>query len=133
VIFKDFSFNPTILLLGFPVAVIGVGLISLSAGLIFSVLTAKYRDLANLVELCIRLLFFITPILYPLSFINKDFQWIVNLNPLTPMFELSRLSLFGEGSISSSQLLYTGIFLVSVASIGIALFNKQGRKLMDVI
>jgi lipopolysaccharide transport system permease protein len=133
VLFKDFSFKPGLLLLGFPLAVIGVGLISLSAGLIFSVLTAKYRDLANLVELCIRLLFFITPILYPLSSINKDFQWIVNLNPLTPLFEFSRLSLFGEGSILPAQLAYTGIFLVIAALSGIALFNKQGRKLMDVI
>ena len=133
VMLKGFEFKPSFLLLGFPVAVIGVGLISMSAGLIFSILTAKYRDLANLVDLCIRLLFFITPILYPLSSINKSFQWLINLNPLTPLFELSRLSLFGEGSISASQLLYTGMFILILGLTGIALFNKQGHKLMDVI
>lgn len=132
-LFSNFEFTFGLHLLGFPIAVLGVGLISLSMGLIFSVITAKYRDIANLVDLCVRLLFFITPILYPLSFVNKQFQWIVNLNPLTPLFELSRLSLFGEGSISSFQLLYTGIFIILISSLSIFLFNKYGRKLMDVI
>jgi lipopolysaccharide transport system permease protein len=130
---KDFSFSFSPRLLGFPIAIFGIALISLSMGLIFSVITAKYRDIANLVDLCIRLLFFITPILYPLSFINKDYQWIVSLNPLTPIFELSRWSLFGEGTISSIQLLYTGIFITSLCFVALYLFNKHGRKLMDVI
>jgi lipopolysaccharide transport system permease protein len=131
--FKGFHVKFTLCLLTIPLVIFFVGMISLSLGLIFSVITAKYRDLGNFIDILIRVLLFITPIIYPLSAVKENIRWIVELNPLTPLFELFRLGLLGEGTVSFPQLLYSGIFMVVSLFMAILLFNKQGSKLIDVI
>lgn len=117
----------------FPLAVFIVGAIALGIGLIFSVLTAKYRDMINFGGLIVRLLMFLTPVIYPLANVSKELRWIVLLNPLTPLFELFKLALLGEGVFVVSQLIYSLIFMFAILTAAILLFNKQGDKLIDVI
>ncbi|MEO6220143.1 MAG: ABC transporter permease [Ginsengibacter sp.] len=132
-IFKDFKINFTIITWAFPVAFICTGIISLSLGLIFSVLTAKYRDLNNLVSLMTRLLMFLTPVIYPLASIPAKLHWIVVLNPLTSLFELFRLSLLGKGTVSLPYLIYSIVFMIVIFPTALWMFNKNGNKLIDVI
>jgi len=131
--FKGFHGKFTLYLLAIPLVIFVVGMISLSIGLIFSVITAKYRDLGNFIDIFIRVLLFVTPIIYPLSTVKENIRWIVELNPLTPLFELFRLGLLGEGTVSFPQLLYSSIFMVVSLFIAILIFNKQGSRLIDVI
>lgn len=119
-----------------PLALLAVGLVaglSLGLGLLFAVLTAKYRDLAHLLSLGMRLFMFLTPVIYPLSYVSPEWRWLVLLNPLTQPFELFRLSLLGQGSVSWSALAgsmaTTGIVLL----LALLVFNKHNNKLIDVI
>jgi lipopolysaccharide transport system permease protein len=133
IIVKGFSvhFNLTLLLI--PIIPVMIGLMSLSLGLIFSVITAKYRDLANFIDIFVRVLLFVTPVIYPLATVKESIRWIVQLNPLTSLFELFRFSLLGEGTVSAPQLLYSFVFMIISLLTAILLFNKQGSKLIDVI
>lgn len=133
VLFDDFSVKLNANLLLIPVAIVFTGAISFSTGLIFSVLTAKYRDMMNLVFVGIRLLMFVTPVIYPLSAVPEKLRWIVNFNPLTPLFELFRLGLLGDGLVSFSQFLYSVLFMIVSLAIALYWFSKQGSKLMDVV
>lgn len=132
-LFQNLDLDFSLTTLGVPVAVCFVGLLSLSIGLIFSVLTAKYRDIGNFVAVAIRLLMFITPVIYPLSAIKKELHWIVNLNPLAPLFELFRLGLFGTGIVSFEQFLYSAVFTLIALVLALYLFQKEGSKLIDVV
>ncbi len=131
--FKGFNVAFTWYLLTLPFVIFIVGMISLSIGLFFSIITAKYRDLSNFVDIFIRVLLFITPIIYPLSAVKENIRWIVALNPLTPLFELFRLGMLGQGTVSPGQILYSIIFMILSLVFTILLFNKQGGKLIDVI
>jgi lipopolysaccharide transport system permease protein len=132
-LFKGFHEKFTLYLLALPLVIFLVAMVSLSIGLIFSVITAKYRDLSNFVDIFIRVLLFVTPVIYPLSAVKQSIRWIVELNPLTPLFELFRLALLGEGTVSLPQILYSVVFILFSLLIAILLFNKQGSKLIDVI
>jgi lipopolysaccharide transport system permease protein len=119
--------------LGFPLAILLVGMQALGLGLACSVITAKYRDLMNIVNIVIRLLMFVTPVIYPLSSINHGVRWIMMLNPLTPLFEFFRLCLFGEGTVSIIHLVSSIVFTFFVFVFSLLFFNKQGTKLMDIV
>ena len=119
-------------LLSIPV-IIMTGLTAFGAGLIFSVLTAMYRDLMNLQQLLIRLLMFLCPIFYALSMVPADKQWLVSLNPLSSFFEVFRYSFIGKGTVSVNDLMYSMIWTFGLLLVGVLLFNKKGDKLMDVI
>ena len=120
-------------LLTLPLVIILTGTIALSLGLLFSVITAKYRDLINLVGLGIRLLMFLTPVIYSIDYIPKDVRWIVLLNPLTPLFELFRISLLGDGEVSVAHITYSVLFTFCLFVGSMLIFNKQGDKLIDVV
>lgn len=132
-IFTNYAIHYSLYIIFFPIAILLVGFQAFGLGLACSVLTAKYRDLLNVVNIVIRLLMFVTPVIYPLSSIKSNVRWIVMLNPLTPVFELFRFCLFGEGTISMPHLLCTLFFTFFVFYFALLLFNKQGNKLMDVV
>jgi lipopolysaccharide transport system permease protein len=107
--------------------------IGLGCGLIFSVLTARYRDLMNLLHLVIRLLMFVCPIFFSLSLVPEKYQWIINLNPLSPLFELFRYAFLGQGIFTMWQLVYSVCAMLVLLMGGIVLFSKKADTLMDVV
>jgi lipopolysaccharide transport system permease protein len=116
------------LLSTFTIAGLGLGM-----GMIFSIITAKYRDLVNVIHLMVRLLMFATPLIYPLSAVGKDIRkWII-VNPLSSMFELFRFGFLGQGTFSGSQLMYSVVCMLILVFTGTMLFSKYSNKLQDVI
>lgn len=124
--------NPSNFLLIVPIIIITSG-IAFGAGLILSVMTAKYRDLMALIQLLIRLLMFVCPVFYTLSMVPQKVKWIVNLNPLSSQFELFRYAFIGTGQASSLQFMYSASFMLVMVFFGVLLFNKLSDSLMDVI
>lgn len=107
--------------------------IAFGAGLIFSVATVTFRDLTNLQQLFVRLLMFACPIFYSITMISQQHQWLVNINPLSSLFESFRYGFLGKGSFSIETLLYSVAFMMIVCGCGILVFNKKSDRLIDVI
>tara|TARA_R110000851_G_scaffold232822_1_gene385405 strand:+ start:41 stop:907 length:867 start_codon:yes stop_codon:yes gene_type:complete len=126
------DFNPGQGLLIFPVIAVTAG-IGFGGGLIFSVLTAKYRDLLSLIQVVIRLLMFVCPVFYTLNMVPQKLQWLVNINPLSVLFEYFRFAFLGIGSVNEIQLLYSIGFMLVILFFGILLFNKMSDKLIDIL
>lgn len=114
-------------------AVILTAFIGLGTGLIFSILTAKYRDLLSMIALMIRLLMFVCPIFYYMQMVNPKYKWLVYLNPLSAPFEIFRYAFIGKGEISLIQLGYSTLCMLILVITGVLFFNKTGDKLIDVI
>ncbi len=133
IFFRDFKVALNLWALLLPVAIACVALIALGMGLIFSVLTAKYRDISNLVSLGVRLLMFVTPVIYPLTSIPQKWRFLVEINPLTSLFEIFRMGLLGEGTANVGMFIYSLLFTILISFGALMIFNKQGDKLIDVV
>lgn len=131
-LYRDLSFPLNFWLLVLPFAILLTAIFGLALGLIFCILTARYRDLSNIVHLGIRLFMFLTPVIYPVSLVPPGIRWFVNANPLSALFEVFRYALLGQGLFSMGQLLYSTIFIIIVFLIALAWFNKQAIRLIDV-
>ncbi|QDA62447.1 ABC transporter permease [Hymenobacter jejuensis] len=132
-IFSPLQAPEAISLMLVPVAVVLVSIISFALGLLFSVITAKYRDVGHLLGLVVRLLMFLTPVIYPISYVSEKWRWIVQLNPLTPLFELFRRALLGQGVVTIPQFVYSFTFAGLLLIVSLLIFNKQGDKLIDIL
>lgn len=121
---KFFLFIPVVVL----IVLAGLGL-----GLIFSVITTKYRDMKSLLHVIIRVLMFATPVFFTLSIVPAKMVTWVNLNPLAPLFELYRLAFFNKGLVSLGSLSYSCAFIIFFFVLGIAAFSKYHQKLLDVV
>lgn len=117
-----------------PLLVVMMAGLGLGLGVIISSLTTKYRDFTVLIGFAVQLLMYATPIAYPLSFLKTKsiVSWIA-WNPLTPIVEAFRYSLFGSGMVDSLGLLYSGVFIIVTLLLGMVFFSKVERTFMDTV
>lgn len=107
--------------------------LGLGFGLIVSSLTTKYRDLRFLVTFGVQLLMYATPVIYPVSAIPANLQWIILANPMTSILEAFRYAYLGTGTVSLLHLLYSLAFMVVTVFIGVVIFNRVEQTFMDTV
>lgn len=132
-VMKGVQISPNIYILLFPILIVLLSGLSLGFGILFSSMTTKYRDLTLLLGFFVQLWMYATPVIYPLSVMSKEKQWIMALNPLTSIVETFKFSVLGVGTFSWGMLLYSFVFMVVLLSIGIVVFNRVQRSFMDTV
>lgn len=105
----------------------------LGFGIIVSALTTRYRDLANLVTFGVQLWMYATPVIYPISAVPKQYLWITQLNPLTPVLEGFRMGFLGAGTVDLAQLAVSFGMMLFVLAVGLMLFTHVERTFMDTV
>ncbi len=128
---QSLSINWTLLL--FPFYVLLLAFHAMSWGLIVSALTAKYRDLNFLVSFGLQLFMYATPIIYPLSVAGEKYRWVLELNPMTPVFEAFKYGCLGCGHFSWNGLLYSTAFMAVVLFVSVIVFNRTEQTFMDTV
>jgi lipopolysaccharide transport system permease protein len=126
-----FSIHATLCLL--PLLFLLMALLGLGSGIILSSLTTKYRDLIFLINFGVQLLMYATPIIIPLSDVPLKYQWIMQLNPMTPVIETFRYSFFNVGVLDANGLYYSGGFALVLLLVGLVIFNKVEKSFVDTI
>jgi lipopolysaccharide transport system permease protein len=116
-----------------PVLIIMLAGLALGFGIIVSSMTTKYRDLTFLFSFIVQLWMYATPVIYPLSTISPERQWIMVLNPVTSIIEAFKYGTMGVGSFNWLHLCYSFIFMIVLLSVGIIVFNKVQRSFMDTV
>lgn len=108
----------------------------LSIGITFfiSVIFIRLRDTLNIVELAIQLLYWATPIFYPISIIPEKFRVFIEFNPLTSVVTTAREGLiegkFLDSTYFSRLLILGGISLV-LFIIGRIYFKSHINKIAE--
>ena len=127
------NLSPNWHLLLMPLCLLLIAGLSLGSGLIFASLTAKYRDIQNLLSFLLRILMFVSPVIYPLSIVPGKFKALFLVNPLTPVIELIRYGFLGSGYHQWISLAYCTAITMVIGITGIVLFNRRDGRIMDVI
>ena len=125
--------HPNIYILLLPLLVLMAAGLSLGFGIIFSSLTTKYRDLTFLLQFAVQLWMYATPVIYPLSTIPSDKQWLLVLNPMTSVIETFKYASIGQGVFSWWHLAYSAAFMLIMLFVGIIVFNKVEKGFMDTV
>lgn len=124
---------PNVYILLLPLLIIMLAGLSLGFGIIISSMTTKYRDLTILFTFIVQLWMYATPVIYPLSTMSADKQWIMALNPVTAIIEAFKYGTMGVGTFSWGMLGYSFGFMMVLLGIGIVVFNKVQRSFMDTV
>ncbi len=123
-----------IAILTLPLILIFLGMLGLGFGIIISSLTTKYRDLSMLVTFGVQLWMYITPVVYPMSTIeNELLRTLIMLNPVTCAMEAFRYIFLGVGQVDLFYWCISTAVMLTVALIGILIFNKVEKTFMDTI
>jgi lipopolysaccharide transport system permease protein len=124
--------NWTIALL--PVYMLIMAMMGMGAGILFTSMTTKYRDLKFLITFGVQLLMYATPVIYPMSSIDDGrLKSIIMANPLTPIVEGFKYAFLGSGHFSWGALGYSAAFTTVLLIIGIVVFHKTERNFIDTV
>lgn len=132
--FNGFPVHLSFKVLLIPLLLIQLALLSLGLGVIISSITTKYRDFSVLLAFAIQLMMYVTPVVYPLSFLtNQGYRWLIDINPITSIIETFRLALFNVGTVEIFSVIYSISFTIVVLLIGIVLFNRVEKTFIDTV
>ena len=106
---------------------------AMGAGLIVSSLTTKYRDLKFLISFGLQLFMYATPVIYPMSATEGKIKAVLEINPLTPIFEAFKYGTLGCGSLDWGGLLYSTIFMLVMLFFAVVIFTRVERNFMDTV
>jgi lipopolysaccharide transport system permease protein len=120
----------TILL--FPVLIVIMAGLGLGTGLIITSLTTKYRDLALLVQFGIQLLMYGT-LMIPKSGTTGILNKLLEYNPMIPIIETLRQSLFNTDSLALLPLVYSSLIMILVLVLGFYIFSNTEKTFTDTV
>lgn len=107
--------------------------LAFGVGLWLSALMVTYRDVKYALPVLLTFLLYATPIAYPASFIPPTLRTYFLINPLAPLIEGMRWSLFGRGTLLWGNLAYAAVFTLLALAWGAFVFSRMERRFADVI
>lgn len=117
----------------FPLTLVPLCAVSLGAGWFLASLGVFIRDVGQAMGLVLQLLFFATPIIYPLSAAPEAFQWLLRLNPLTTVLEESRRTLLMGQSLQWEWWCAVTFVSLAIMQFGYVWFMKSKRVFADLL
>ena len=127
-----YHYPPTPALLLLPLFVIGSMVAAAGLGFLFSAINVRYRDVKYVVPFLLQMGMFVTPVIYPISYVPARFRPFLALNPMTGVVLGFRYALLGSPverslviiSLASAAVLVTG---------GLLIFRRMETEFADII
>jgi lipopolysaccharide transport system permease protein len=115
-----------------PLYILGTLLASSGLGLILSALNVSFRDVKYAVPFFIQMGLFVSPVIYPLSYVPARFRILLGLNPMSGMIVGFRQSVLGGstdwGLVGTSFAICATLFVA-----GLFIFRRMERRFADII
>lgn len=121
-------------LVGLAAPILIVEVIALSMGIAFllSALFVKYRDFSHIWEVALQVLFYATPIIYPLGIAPPKVAKLISLSPLTQIIQDFRAILITPQTLTTKEVfhselgrIYPLLILIVICVIGGWYFRKS--------
>lgn len=115
-----------------PVIIIFTTLLALGVGMWASALNVKYRDVRFALPFAIQLWMFLSPIIYPSTFVPAKWRWLLTLNPLTGLIDGFRAALFAQ-RINWSSLAISIAMTLAILVYAAYVFRRMERSFADIV
>jgi len=110
-----------------PVYLVELYLFSFGLSLVLATLFVWFRDLAHIWEIVLQMMFYATPIIYPVSMIPVKYQKVIFINPVAQMIQDVRSIVLGGGQAMSSYPWLAPVATVILMVFGLFIFNKKSK------
>jgi len=128
-----YQFVPNVGIVLFPFLVGLTFLCAVGVGLWLSALNVQYRDIRYVIPFLIQLWMFVSPVIYPVSIVKEEYQWLLALNPMGGVIEAYRASLLGHMPVDWSLLGLSSAMILLMLITGLYYFRRMEKVFADVV
>jgi len=129
-LFYSQAITLNILLLPFCLA--GLMVLSIGFGSWLASVTVMYRDFRYVITYMLQIWMYLTPVLYPISFVPEKWRWLLYLNPMYGWINGIRASFLGQ-EIDVIGIIISLVLSIILFALGMFYFEKTQRKFADII
>lgn len=115
-----------------PVMIATLMLGVLGVGVLMSAITVAYRDFRHALPFLLRILFFLTPVIYPVTILPERFRWLLSLNPVGGTIAALRSAMLGTPIAYTDWLISTGVGIAALI-VGLMYFQRAERRFADIV
>lgn len=116
-----------------PVLVLLTTLLAVAIGTWLSALNVKYRDIRFALPFLIQIWMFVSPIIYPPSFVPEKWRWLLALNPLTGIIDSFRVSLFAHQEFNWGMLAISTVITLALLAYSAYAFWRMEENFADIV
>lgn len=116
-----------------PLIVLVTFCLSYAGALIFAPLNAIYRDVGMAIGYGTQFLMYLSPVIYPVSFLPESYQWLFDFNPVATLLDWMRWALIGTDLPSTRAFIVLSGTVVVVLILGRTVFRKLEPTIVDRI
>jgi len=106
---------------------------ALALGMWTSALNVKYRDIRYALPFVIQLWMFVSPVIFPSSFVPEKWRWVLTLNPLTGIIEGFRAALFGRRPFDWMAIAISTVMTLVLFVYAAYVFRRMERTFADIV
>jgi lipopolysaccharide transport system permease protein len=128
-----YHFIPGVGILMFPVLVGLTFLCALGVGLWLSALNVQYRDIRYAIPFLIQIWMFVSPVIYPVSLVKENYQWLLALNPMGGVINAYRACLLGHQPIDWGLLALSTVVIFTLFLGGLYYFRRMEKVFADLV
>lgn len=115
-----------------PVFFIGLALLAVGLSAWLSAVTVVYRDFRFVIPFMLQMWMYLTPVIYPISFVPQEWRWLTYLNPVVGWVEGIRASILGQ-PLDWVAISVSLILTLVILFFGLRHFERADRRFADVI
>jgi len=127
-----YSVPVTIQILFLPIFCFGLMLLAAGMCAWLSSVTVVYRDFRFVIPFALQIWLYLTPVIYPVSFIPENWRWLIYFNPVFGWVSGIRSSILGQ-AIDWQAVGASSLLTLIVVVLGIYYFAKAERRFADII
>jgi len=115
-----------------PLMIVSLMIAVLGVGVLMSAVTVAYRDFRHVLPFLLRLMFFLTPVIYPKTIVPEAYQWVYSLNPVGGTISALRSAMLGTEIDTAGWLISTLVGVVALIA-GLLYFQRAERRFADIV
>lgn len=116
-----------------PLLICFQGALALGIGLIAASLQTVLRDTATILQMLFMVWFYLTPIIYPLSYVPSHLTVFCQWNPFTPLVSAYRTILLEGRLVPASDLGLACLWIVVFLGMGTWVFSRLAPTFADIV
>lgn len=131
-VFLFYGIAPTARVLVLPVAIALLVAATMGIGALLAAVNVRYRDVRYALPFVLQLWLFGTPVVYPSTLVSPGWRYVLGLNPMAGVIELTRWCLLGT-PLALGEVAVSFFAAIAVLVVGLTYFSRTENQFADVI
>ena len=126
-----YGFVPSWGIVLLPFLVLFTALAALGLGCVFAAMMVAYRDFRAIAGFTVKGLMYLSPVIYPVSLVPKQYHWLLALNPMAGIIDAHRSAILGK-PWNLTTLGVSGAATIFLFVFGVLFFRRAERRFADI-